>query len=467
MAERIQSSWRLKLGIGVALVGIWYWGHGRREVRHLLVASPRRGDLARVIREEARTRYRTTHLVSMPYPGRLQRHEVEEGDRVTRGQVLATLQLDLAEAALLSSREELAAAQRELELIRDTSDEKAAVAQAQARLRASEAAAVARRDELPLHQAALDLAVSERQRVADLAARGAATQAQVDRAESELRRTRALVRVSETQARAAAAEVEAARATVEQARILLSTQATRAARVQAQVAALEARLVPLRDDLRRTAVVSPIDGEVLTVMNRSEAILAPGTPLFELGDPTSLEVEVDLLSEDAVHVRPDGLYGIYGRALGGDDEAGRSAEVPAQLREVSPRGFTKRSSLGVEEQRVHAWFAFIQAPPGLGHGYRVHLRAALEVARDAILVPRRALLRDGRDWIVFLDQGGRARRRVVTPGLGDESWVVVLRGVTPEDVLLLDVPETLEEGDPVTVEPARDLPLPAPLPGQG
>jgi multidrug efflux pump subunit AcrA (membrane-fusion protein) len=92
MAERIQSSWRLKLGIGVALALVWWWGHGRRDLRHLLATRPRRGDLARVIREEARTRYRTVHTVSMPFPGRLQRHEVEEGRRVAQGQVLATVQ---------------------------------------------------------------------------------------------------------------------------------------------------------------------------------------------------------------------------------------------------------------------------------------------------------------------------------------------------------------------------------------
>jgi HlyD family secretion protein len=206
---------------------------------------------------------------------------------------------------------------------------------------------------------------------------------------------------------------------------------------------------------------------VLSVVQRSESVLAPGSPLFEIGDPASLEVEVDVLSEDAVHLRPDGLYGIYGRALGDGDRAGEASEVPARLREVSPRGFTKRSSLGVEEQRVHAWLSFVTPPPGLGHGYRVHMRAALEVARGALLVPRRALLRDGRDWIVFVGEGARARRRVVELGLGDESWVVVRSGLTGSEDLCLDVPETLEDGDPVVLEEARDLAPPAPLPGQG
>src|SRR4029077_13257812 len=39
---------------------------------------------------------------------------------------------------------------------------------------------------------------------------------------------------------------------------------------------------------------------VLRVLQESEAIVAPGTPLIELGDLSDLEVEIDVLSSDAV-----------------------------------------------------------------------------------------------------------------------------------------------------------------------
>ena len=49
-------------------------------------------------------------------------------------------------------------------------------------------------------------------------------------------------------------------------------------------------------------IYSPIDGRVLRVLQESAAVVTPGTPLLELGDPLDLEVVVDVLSRDAVEI---------------------------------------------------------------------------------------------------------------------------------------------------------------------
>jgi HlyD family secretion protein len=458
MARSLGSSWSLKVGVVVVAAGLWYWGNAAKDARSLAAAAPRRGDLARVIREEARTRYRDTRVVAMPRTGRLLRHPVEEGDRVQAGQALAQLQTDLAKAALSAHTEELAAVDAELALVRDDRADRAALEGAVARRQASEAAVEARVEAIAERKAARELAAAELARVEDLAARGAATSSQLDSARSADARAQAALDVALRELTAARAEVRVALAAAAQARAGLDQLTLRVKRLVARRKALAARRAPLADDAQRTELVSPIAGEVLRVLHRSEAVLPAGTPVFEVGDPTTLEVEADVLSEDAVHLRPEGLYGVYGRALDG-------LEVPVRLREISPRAFTKRSSLGVEEQRVHAWFTFVRPPARLGHGYRVHLRAALEVARDAALIPRRALVRQGRGWGVFVAEGESAALRPVEPGVGDESWVALTRPLSPGTQLLLDVPETLEPGDPVSLRPAVDLPDPAPLPG--
>src|SRR4029078_646290 len=51
-------------------------------------------------------------------------------------------------------------------------------------------------------------------------------------------------------------------------------------------------------------ILSPITGRVLRVLQQSAAVVTAGTPLLELGDPSDLEVEIDVLSRDAVKIHP-------------------------------------------------------------------------------------------------------------------------------------------------------------------
>lgn len=454
------SSFKLRLGIVAFVALVWFWGHGSRERRSLLAATPRRGDLAQVIREEGRTRYRTVIQVTMPFDGRLEPHQIEEATAVTRGEVLATVQENLPAAAVQVLESEIQALESELALRADVRDEEAAVARARAGQAAAEAAVDTRTHELAVRRTALAWAELERNRIRELKARGAAMKSEADRVESEYESAKGTAAAAEAQLGLARAEVDAARADLALALAALDSQKRLQDQLRSRIESQRARLVPLVDDRQRFEIRSPLAGEVLQVFQRSPAFLPRGAPLFEIGDPTTLEVEVDLLSEDALRVRAGGPFGIYGKGLG-------ERELPVDLRQVSPHAFTKRSSLGVEEQRAHAWFTFRGRPEGLGNGYRVHLRAGLEVARDALLAPRRALLRIGNGWAVYKAVDGAAVLAPVEIGLGDESWVVIRKGLGASDQLLLDVPETLEEGDPVTPKPAVDLPDPARLPGLG
>lgn len=49
-------------------------------------------------------------------------------------------------------------------------------------------------------------------------------------------------------------------------------------------------------------VRAPVSGRVLKINQESEAVVQPGTPLIEIGDPRDLEIVADLLSSDAVQI---------------------------------------------------------------------------------------------------------------------------------------------------------------------
>ena len=143
-------------------------------------------------------------------------------------------------------------------------------------------------------------------------------------------------------------------------------------------------------------IYSPINGRVLRVLQESAAVVNAGTPLLELGDPLDLEVEVDVLSRDAVKIHPGAR--VLLEHWGGDKV------LQGRVRLVEPSGFTKISTLGVEEQRVNVIVDFVDPPEArttLGDGFRVEARIVIDEANDVLKVPTSALFRVGKQSAVF------------------------------------------------------------------
>ena len=181
-----------------------------------------------------------------------------------------------------------------------------------------------------------------------------------------------------------------------------------------------------------------MDGLLLRRYFESEQPIGVGDPLVEVGDPASMEVEVDVLSADAVRMR-EGMPVELLRW--GEDEP-----LAGSIRRIEPAGFTKVSALGVEEQRV--WVRVgIDSPREqwlrLGDAYRVTARFILQRADDVLRVPSSALFRLDGGWAVFRIEAGHARQQVVEAGISGEGWTEIRRG--------------LSAGDTVIVHPEREL----------
>ena len=156
---------------------------------------------------------------------------------------------------------------------------------------------------------------------------------------------------------------------------------------------------------------SPVDGIVLERLVEDEQFLPSGTELLTIGQLDQLEVESDVLSEDVVRVQPGDPVEVYGPAVGSPLGAG----VPATVHQIHPAGFTKMSSLGVEQQRVRVVIRF--APEWaqtlrereVGADYSVRVRIFTDQKPDTLLVPRSALFRgpDG-GWQLFVVRASRA-----------------------------------------------------------
>jgi len=113
-------------------------------------------------------------------------------------------------------------------------------------------------------------------------------------------------------------------------------------------------------------VVAPVAGRILRLVRNSAGPVNAGDALVEVGDSHAIEVDVDLLSPDAVKVKP-GTLALFTR-WGGDKE------LEGKVQRIDPDGQTKISALGVEEQRGPVIVDLTSPEPewhGLGAGYHV------------------------------------------------------------------------------------------------
>jgi HlyD family secretion protein len=205
----------------------------------------------------------------------------------------------------------------------------------------------------------------------------------------------------------------------------------------------QTRLIPANTQTRGgvVTVASPADGVVLKRIRESESMVPAGDPLLEVGDPLRLEVVSDLLSTDAIRVKPGS------RAL--VEQWGGDNTLAARVRRVEPAGFTKVSALGVEEQRVNVILDFADpasACAALGDAYRVEVRIVVWEGRDVLKVPTSALFRDGQHWAVYRVVRDRAQRTRVEVGHQTGQEAEIAAGLSADDRVIVHPGDTLKPG---------------------
>ncbi len=210
---------------------------------------------------------------------------------------------------------------------------------------------------------------------------------------------------------------------------------------------------------------SPVDGVVLERAISDERQVSPGTVLLKIGRLEDLEVEADILSQDVVNVKEGDAVEITGPAIG-------ATPVRGTVKRIYPAGFTKVSSLGVEQQRVKVIIiinpddlARLRTQRDLGVDYRVRVRVITAEKKDALTAPRSALFRGGDGkWQVFAINGSHAQLRPVETGLMNDEMVEITRGLEPDELVVLAPETSLKDGmrvKPIVRERAPSTPLPS------
>jgi HlyD family secretion protein len=387
--------------------------------------SVARGDLRVTVDEDGKTRVIDRYVVSAPLGGTIGRSELEPGDPVEVDTLLATI--EPIAPPLLDARTR---------------------AETEARLLAAQASKRQANASVSRAKAAYEFAQAERDRTAQLVAKGSSSQRTLDVAELELRTREQDLESARFGVRVAQYEVEVAKAAV--ARIdSAETKAKPSKTGTPSDAAKDEEAA--REDV--VEVRSPIVGSVLRVLHEQEGVVQPGTPLFELADPHALELVVDVLTTDAIQIEPGAPVEV--RQWGGD------LPLQGRVRMIEPSAFTKVSALGVEEQRVNVIIDLGSRSDAsdnpqmkaLGDGFRVEAGIVVWEGHDVLTIPVSALFRSGDAWSVWLVEQGRATLREVEVGHREGLVVEITRGLDEGEQVVNHPSDAVQEGVEVAEGP--------------
>ena len=371
------------------------------------IAEVTSGPMSVSIEEEGRTRVKQVYAVAAPVTGRILRSTLDVGDEVVKDQTtVAVIQPSDPPFHDLRSRHEIEA-------------------------------------QINAAAAAVDLALAELRQA----------EGELEFAETDLARNKRLAQSGTVPER-----------TLQKAQLEATTRQAAVGRAKAQVElrrrqleSEQARLIgperpPDHTEPFATCCVnvkSPATGRILKRLHESEKVVLMGTVLLEIGDIREMEILVELLSTDAVKIKPGAPVAVTG--WGGD------RVLQARVRRIEPGGFTKVSALGIDEQRVRVILDFEAiGSDALGHDFRVFVSITSWRAENVLRVPLSALFRQGVEWAVYVARNGRAVRTTLDIGHRNNQMAEVLRGLQPGDRVILHPGDRITNGTRVAErQPAR------------
>ena len=356
------------------------------------VGQVERRAFAETVEEQGRTRAHRPFTVTAPIAGRLLRTDLDEGDQVSEGQVIARI--------APSPQDQRTAAYAE-----------ANMTTVQARYAATEAA-------LREAQSTLDRNRRELERREQLYAQDLASAEEVEN-------FRQLVEAGQSRVEAANANLQAAGAEIESARAFLIGVSNAG-----------------HDEPEIVDVRSPSDGTVYRVFEENERVIQAGEPIFSISNRDSLELVVDLLTQDAMRVEPGDPVRITG--WGGD------YTIDAVVLYIEPEAFTKISALGVEEQRVNVIAELLNVPDNMGAEYRVEVAIVTWQGQDVLTIPTSAIFQRSNGWNTFVVEDGETELRPLLIGSRGRDFTQVIDGVSEGDTVIVFPSDLINEGTRVT-----------------
>ncbi len=383
--------------VAAGLVALLLYGFWPKPVE-VDIVEVAQGSLEVTINDDGETRIREKYIVSAPVAGKMLRIQLHAGDTVDQNST-ELLRIEPSDPGLLDARTR---------------------AEYEARVRAGQAAVEQTQATVRRAKEQLELADHDYVRAKRLIKSRSISRSEFDSYEHRQHIAKADLNSAQSAVKVAQFELEMAQAALSRFNSNENGESNK----------------PVR-------LVSPINGKILRVFHEDSRVVTPGMSLMELGDPSDLEIEIDVLSTDAVKMKlGDKVY---------IDHWGGPNPLTAVVRLIEPSAFLKISALGVEEKRVNVIADF--ADPfcereTLGDGFRIEARIVISAtAEDSLKVASGALFRSGDQWFVFrVGTDDTIEKCEVEPGQTNGLETEIKSGLSLGDRVVLHPTDKVRDG---------------------
>jgi RND family efflux transporter MFP subunit len=223
----------------------------------------------------------------------------------------------------------------------------------------------------------------------------------------------------------------------------------------AQLDQARAQLATAQAGLDQTVVTAPFDGVVAQKLLAIGAAASSATPIVTL-ITNGIELHTTVEESRVSLVGPGQPVALVAPAYPG-------VNFPAHVETIAPAA----------DPRTHTFDVVIvpdQQDGRLKPGMFADVRITAQEKRDAVLVPREAVVQQGGGAVVFTVESGRAKANAVQTGLSDEARIEITQGIRAGDQVVVLGQTSLRDGQAVQVSsgpggPAQPRPSGTASPG--
>lgn len=197
---------------------------------------------------------------------------------------------------------------------------------------------------------------------------------------------------------------------------------------------INAQINSLNYQIKNSSVTAPADGVISNLNVKEGTVAAPSSPLMDIFQNDSYNIEVYILTQDAAKVEPGMKVNLIQTT---DDN--QDITFGGTVLSIAPNAVEKLSPLGISERRIKITIApEIPASVTLRPGYALDVEFTTEKEDNRLVVPKTALFpyKDGNAiWVL---KNGIAQIQPVKKGFENDTDVAILDGLKAGDIVVLN-----------------------------
>ncbi len=221
------------------------------------------------------------------------------------------------------------------------------------------------------------------------------------------------------------------------------------ARVEAskeEINRLEKYLKEAEDKLKKTTILSPIDGKVVELILKEGEVVISGTPnipgstIAIIADLSNILSEVDIVESEISKVS-------LGQKAKVVVDAFPQKELEGIVEEIGESAF-KKVDVNYFKVKIKITQDFLELKPGMTSKAKIFVQEK----KDVLAVPSQAIQEKKGEKFIFISEKGKAKKISITTGIQDQIYTEII-GDLKEDTLVVTGPirvlKELEEKAPL------------------